>query len=145
MSCGICLDPLHEDTAILPCQHILHISCAANYFLFQRFARVWIVRCPYCRCRISDEFRFEVFHAYVTRLRKERKIATHQLRFLKTKLRTHKIKLFMSKLLPAHLNSPSSGNDGNKDILEIKIKHLGEQIGEQTRLIFKIQWCMWSS
>lgn len=140
MVCGICLESFDTDSITLPCDHRLHLKCAAQFFLFQRCRRIWNVRCPYCRARIHEDYRFNVFAKCVSKLRKERKLDSQKLKLLKAKLRTNKLKSFVSKLM----FSSHRWSEGEKEILQIKIKHLEEKIGQTTRLIFKIQWCVWS-
>lgn len=135
--CCICLDPL-QDNITLPCGHVLHIQCAVEYFLFQRCSRVWVVRCPYCRRRINDDYKFNVYKTYMQQLRRERKSAKQQLVILKSKLHTRKITFFFAKLFR------QSDFLFDDTILYAKINNLNDDISKQTRLIFKIQWSMWS-
>jgi hypothetical protein len=75
-------------------------------------------------------------------LRKERKLATQQLHALKTKAQANKLKELFAR---AFKNDRYNDLDKSKDdILRTKIENLQHQIGGQTRMLFRIQWCMWS-
>lgn len=75
-------------------------------------------------------------------LRKERKLATQQLHALKTKAQANKLKEFFVR---AFKNNRYTNIDTTEDdIFHTKIENLQQQIAAQTRLLFRIQWCMWS-
>jgi hypothetical protein len=74
-------------------------------------------------------------------LRKERKLAMQQLHALKTKAQANKLKELFAR---AFKNNRYNLDKSKDDILHTKIEDLQHQIGGQTRMLFRIQWCMWS-
>ena len=48
ISCGICLDDIHDNKYVLNCQHAFHTSCITEWFQTQLSSHR-ALSCPYCR------------------------------------------------------------------------------------------------
>lgn len=59
-TCVICLEDIsHETSYTLPCNHVLHIQCFEDYFLYNYDEEANSIECPICKtefkCPLESE------------------------------------------------------------------------------------------
>lgn len=59
-TCVICLENITPDTSYtLPCNHVFHIECFENYFVYNYDQEANTIECPICKAEFRCPLKFE--------------------------------------------------------------------------------------